>query len=133
MYVGLQGFYKTYFADVPGLEAASEAFFEDCLGGNNPLFGNGWRGWPQEAKQDDVRSWFADFTEKLTVFAESYYFAPANKRRPLAKTDELIAGSVAGSVGKRKMDIDFVDDPSARTDSRCHWSQIPAPGELKSN
>ena len=59
MYVGLRDFYKTYFGDVPNLETASETFFEDCLGGSNPLFGNGWRGWPEEAKQDDVLSWFA--------------------------------------------------------------------------
>ncbi|KAK4248230.1 hypothetical protein C7999DRAFT_40513 [Corynascus novoguineensis] len=78
MYVGLRDFYKTYFGD---------------------------RGWPEEAKQDDVLSWFADFTKKLAAF----------KRRPLAKPDEPIAGSVA----KRKIDIGF--------------TQILVPGELKSN
>jgi hypothetical protein len=31
------------------------------------------------------------------------------------------------------MDIGFVDDPKAGKDSRCHWSQILVPGELKSN
>ncbi|KAK4095936.1 hypothetical protein N658DRAFT_519472 [Parathielavia hyrcaniae] len=130
MYVGLQDFYKTYFGDVPNLETASETFFrQNCLGGSNPLFCNGWRGWPEEAKQDDVLSWFADFTEKLAAFAESCNSAPAHKRRPLAKPDQPIAGS----VGKRKMDIGFVDDPSAGKDSRCHWSQILVPGELKSN
>ncbi|KAM7191172.1 hypothetical protein V8F33_009043 [Rhypophila sp. PSN 637] len=110
MYVGLRGFYKTYFGGVPGLEAASEAFFEDCLGGSNPFFSNGWMGWPEEAKQDDVLSWFAGFAEKLATKTAS-----------------------EASVGKRKMDIGFVDDPSARKDSRCHWSQILVPGELKSN
>jgi hypothetical protein len=83
------------------------------LDGSDPLFSNGWRGWPQEAKQDDVLSWFADFTEKLAAFAEIYNSAPAPKPRPLAKPDELIAGS----VGKWKMDIGFVDDPSARKTS----------------
>ncbi|EJT69172.1 hypothetical protein GGTG_13281 [Gaeumannomyces tritici R3-111a-1] len=129
MYVGLRDLYKTYFGDVPNLETASETFFEDCLGGSNPLFKNGWRGWPEEAKQDDVLSWFADFAEKLAAFAKSYNSAPAHKRRPLAKPNEPIAGS----VGKRKMDIGFVDDPSAGKDSRCHWSRILVPGELKSN
>ncbi|KAK4097754.1 hypothetical protein N658DRAFT_500058, partial [Parathielavia hyrcaniae] len=116
MYVGLQDFYKSYFGD-------------NCLGGSNPLFCNGWRGWPKEAKQDDVLSWFADFTEKLAAFVESCNSAPVHKRRPLAKPDQPIAGS----VGKRKMDIGFVDDPNAGKDSRCHWSQILVPGELKSN
>jgi hypothetical protein len=129
MYVGLRDFHKTYFGDVPKLETASKTFFEDCLEGSNPLFSNGWRGWPEEAKQDDVLSWFADFTEKLAAFAESYNSAPAYKRRLLAKPDELIAGSVA----KRKMDIGFVDDPSAGKNSRCDWTQILVPGELKSN
>ncbi|KAK4207648.1 hypothetical protein QBC37DRAFT_476391 [Rhypophila decipiens] len=112
--------------------AASEAFFEDCLGGIDPFFDNGWIGWPEEAKQDDVHhvlSWFAGFTEKLAVFAESYNSCLIPKRRLLARPDKPIAGS----VGKPKMDIGFVDDPSARKDSRCRWSQILVPGELKSN
>ncbi|KAK4132071.1 hypothetical protein BT67DRAFT_451324 [Trichocladium antarcticum] len=127
IYVGLRDFYKTYFGDVPNLETVSETFFEDCLGGSNLLFGNGWRGWPEEAKQDDVLSWFVDFTEKLAAFIESYNSAPVYKRRPLAKPDEPIAGSIR----KRKMDIGFVADPSAGKDSRCHWSQILVPSELK--
>ncbi|KAL2175530.1 uncharacterized protein P884DRAFT_286564 [Thermothelomyces heterothallicus CBS 202.75] len=129
MYVDLRDFHKTYFGSVRNLETASKTFFEDCLEGSNPLFSNGWRGWPKEAKQDDVLSWFADFTEKLAAFAESYDSAPAYKRRPLAKPNKPIAGS----VGKRKMDIGFVNDPSAGKHSRCHWSQILVPGELKSN
>ncbi|KAK4243176.1 hypothetical protein C7999DRAFT_44951 [Corynascus novoguineensis] len=129
MYVGLQDFHKAYFGDVPNLETASKTFFEDCLEGSNPLFSNGWKGWPEEAKQDDVLSWFADFTEKLAAFAESYNSAPTHKRRPLAKPGEPIAGSVA----KRKMDIGFVDDPNAGKNSRCDWTQILVPGELKSN
>ncbi|KAK4197016.1 hypothetical protein QBC40DRAFT_342334 [Triangularia verruculosa] len=103
MYVDLRGFYNTYFGSIPNLKTASETFFEGCLEGSSPLFSNGWKGWPEEAKQDD--------------------------RRPLAKPNEPIAGS----VGKRKIDVGFVDDPSAGKDSRCHWSQILVPGELKSN
>ena len=129
MYVDLRDFHKTYFGSVRNLETASKTFFKDCLEGSNPLFGNGWRGWPEEAKEDDVLSWFADFTEKLAAFAESDSSAPAHKRRPLARPDKPIAGS----VGKRKMDIGFVDDPNAGKDSKYHWSQILVPGELKSN
>lgn len=129
LYVGLPDFHKTYFGGVPNLETASRTFFEDCCEGSDPLFRNGWRGWPKEAKQEDVLSWFADFTEKLAAFAERNNSAPAHKRRPLAKPDEPIAGSVA----KRKMDIGFVDDPSAGKNSRCDWTQILVPGELKSN
>ncbi|KAL2192746.1 hypothetical protein P885DRAFT_64684 [Corynascus similis CBS 632.67] len=114
MYVGIPGFHETYFGDVPNLETVSKAFFKRCLEGNNPLFGDGWRDWPVEAKQDNVLSWFASFTKELVTFAESYSSAPAHKRRPLAKPDKPIDGS----VGKQKMDIGFVDDPSARKNSR---------------
>lgn len=31
------------------------------------------------------------------------------------------------------MDVGFVSDPESSKDSRCHWSQILVPGELKSN
>jgi hypothetical protein len=76
-----------------------------------------------------VLSWFADFAEKLAAFAEGYSSASAHKRRPLARHDLPIAGSVA----KRKLDVGFVDDPSAGRNSRCHWNQILVPGELKSS
>ncbi|SPQ24624.1 97c9ee06-2340-46e8-9cfe-007cd5817b15 [Thermothielavioides terrestris] len=129
MYVDLRDFHKTYFGSVPNLETASKTFFEHCLEGSNPLFNNGWTGWPEGAKQDDVLSWFADFTEKLAEFTKSYDSAPERKRRPLAKPNE----SITGSVAQRKIDVGFVDDPKAGKNSRCHWSQILVPGELKSN
>ncbi|KAK4133632.1 hypothetical protein BT67DRAFT_382143 [Trichocladium antarcticum] len=129
MFVGLPDFYTAYFDSVQNLEAASKTFFDECLGGSNPLFANGWRDWPVAAKQDDVLSWLAGFSEKLATFAESYDSAPACTRRPLAQPDKPIAGS----IGKRKLDIGFVDDPCAGKDSRCDWTQILVPGELKSN
>ncbi|KAH8748471.1 hypothetical protein F5883DRAFT_473975 [Diaporthe sp. PMI_573] len=129
MYVDLPDFHETYFGDVPNLETASKTFFGECSQGSNPLFNNGWTKWPREAKQDDVLSWFADFSEKLAAFAERYGLTPTRRRRPLAKPDKPIDGS----VGKRKMDVGFVNDPTANKDSRCHWDQILIPGELKSN
>ncbi|KAK3902003.1 hypothetical protein C8A05DRAFT_34323, partial [Staphylotrichum tortipilum] len=104
-------------------------FFDDCLGGSSPLFDGGWRGWPEGAKQDEVLSWFADLSDKLAAFAKRHESTPTRRRRPLAKPNDPIAGSVA----ERKMDVGFVDDPRAGKDSRCHWSQILVPGELKSN
>ncbi|KAJ4307318.1 hypothetical protein N0V88_000701 [Collariella sp. IMI 366227] len=129
MYVDLRDFHKTYFGSVPNLASASKMFFDGCLEGSSPLFDGGWRGWPEGAKQDDVLSWFANFSDRLAAFAKRYESAPTHRRRPLAKPDEPIAGSIA----ERKMDIGFVDDPRAEKDSRCHWSQILVPGELKSN
>ena len=129
MYVGLQDFHEAYFGSVPHLATASKTCFDDCLGGSSPLFDGGWRGWPEGAKQDDVLSWFADFSDKLAAFAERHEPTLTRRRRPLAKPDEPIDGSIA----ERKMDVGFVDDPGAGKDSRCHWSQILVPGELKSN
>ncbi|KAH7112360.1 hypothetical protein EDB81DRAFT_848871 [Dactylonectria macrodidyma] len=70
MYVGLRNFHKTYFGDVADLETAFEAFFQQCEEGSNPFFDDGWSGWPEDAKQGHVLSWFADFSEKLAAFAE---------------------------------------------------------------
>ena len=90
MYVDLRGFHDTYFGSVPNLETVSKKFFEDCLEGNDPLFDNGWTGWPQGAKQDDVLSWLALFTEKLTAAAKSYAFAPVYTRRLLRSLTRLL-------------------------------------------
>ncbi|TWU72848.1 hypothetical protein ED733_002636 [Metarhizium rileyi] len=131
MYVGLPDFHNTYFGGVADLQITSKAFFRQCLEGSDPLFKDGWTGWPRHANQDDVLSWFADFSEKLAIFAEGQKSISTNRhrRRLLAKPNEPIVGS----VGIRKMDVGFVEDSQAGKDSRCHWSQILVPGELKSN
>ena len=133
MYVGLRSFHDTFFGGVVGLQAASKAVFKNCTEGSSPLFciGRGWRGWPEDADQDRVLGWFADLSENLAAFAEDHRkpTTPTCQRRPLAKPNQPIGGS----VGKRKMDIGFVNDPKAKKDSRYHWSQILIPGELKSN
>ncbi|KAI1673447.1 Monoamine oxidase N [Pyrenophora tritici-repentis] len=48
------------------------------------------------------------------------------------KCREEIALST-GSTADRKLDIGFVDDLNAGVNSKCRWSQILIPGELKSN
>ncbi|KAH8647631.1 hypothetical protein BGZ61DRAFT_469845 [Ilyonectria robusta] len=101
MCVGLRNFHETYFGDMADLETESEAFFRQCQEGSNLLFDDGWRGWPEDAKQEDVLSWFADFSEKLAAFAEGSKSIPTRQRRPLAKPNEPIDGS----IGKRKMDV----------------------------
>uniref|UniRef100_A0A0D2Y891 non-specific serine/threonine protein kinase n=1 Tax=Fusarium oxysporum (strain Fo5176) TaxID=660025 RepID=A0A0D2Y891_FUSOF len=131
MYVGLRCFHDTYFGGVAGLDAASQAFFKQCVEGSDPLFEDGWKGWPRDANQDDVLSWFANFSDKLAAFAGSHESIPTyqHRRRPLAQPNKPIQGS----TGERKLDIGFVKDTSAGKDSRCCWSQILVPGELKSN
>ncbi|PHH58539.1 hypothetical protein CDD81_5432 [Ophiocordyceps australis] len=129
LYVGLRRFYEVFFERVEGLEAASAAVFEKCTGGSEPLFNEGWSGWPQNANQDDVLSWVADLCEKLAAFAQDFAPKPVNQRRPVAQPNKPIQGS----TGDRKLDVGFVDDPQAGKDTRCHWSHILVPGELKSN
>ncbi|KAK3312493.1 hypothetical protein B0H66DRAFT_608756 [Apodospora peruviana] len=129
MYVGLPRFHEAFFGRVARLETASEAVFKKCMEGSEPLFSNGWSGWPTDANQDDVLSWFAELNEKLATFAEEYKSTPTHRRRPLAQPNKPIQGSTA----ERKLDVGFVDDPKAGKDSRCHWSNILVPGELKSN
>ncbi|KAH8745382.1 hypothetical protein F5883DRAFT_702879 [Diaporthe sp. PMI_573] len=124
-----RNFDQTYFGDVADLETASEAFFKQCMKGSNPLFDDGWTGWPEYANQDAVLTWFARFSDILSTFAETYKSTPVRQRRPLARPNKPIDGSIA----KRKMDVGFVNDSKAKKDSRCHWSQILVPGELKSS
>ncbi|PHH49261.1 hypothetical protein CFIMG_006234RA [Ceratocystis fimbriata CBS 114723] len=101
MYVGLCKFHETYFGNVADLETASETFFKQCQEGSNPLFDEGWSGWPKDAKQDDVLSWFADFTEKLSIFAEGSKSTSTRQRRPLAKPNEPIDEQREGSSGAK--------------------------------
>ncbi|KAK7398159.1 hypothetical protein QQX98_012466 [Neonectria punicea] len=129
MYVGLPKFWDTYFGGMDDLKTASEAFFKQCVKEPSPMFTNGWTGWPTDAKEDDVLDWFAGFYERLATFAADRRPSLSRQRRPLAKPNEPIDGS----VGKRKMDIGFVSDPQAQKNTKCHWSQILVPGELKSN
>ncbi|KAL7794328.1 serine/threonine-protein kinase Sgk2 [Trichoderma ceciliae] len=111
-----------------GLETAAEAVFQSCISGNDPIFRNGWKGWPNDANQDAVLEWFTDVTAKLMAFAQAHN--PSQTcRRPLAQPSKPIQGS----TGERKMDIGFISDPEAGRGYRCHWSQILVPGELKSN
>ncbi|KUI73048.1 hypothetical protein VM1G_08192 [Cytospora mali] len=132
IYVGLPYFDETYFGGVADLETASKTFFKQCTEGSDPLFdNNGWRGWPDDAEQDKVLSWFTGFCEKLAAFAEGYKspMSPTHQRRVLALPNNWIDGSVA----KRKMDVGFVINPETRPDSRFHWSGVLIAGELKSN
>ncbi|KAJ6019364.1 hypothetical protein N7522_001431, partial [Penicillium canescens] len=67
--------------------------------------------------------------EKLVTFLADYVPVSAHLRRPLAQPNKPAQGSTA----ERKLDIGFVSDTGAGKDTRCQWSQILVPGELKSN
>ncbi|KAH7304473.1 hypothetical protein B0I35DRAFT_445302 [Stachybotrys elegans] len=129
MYVGLPRFHETFFGAVPELDRASETVFKKCLEGDDPLFHEGWRDWPADANQDGVLSWLSTVIGELEDLANEHKPTTTVRRRPLAQPNKPIQGSTA----ERKLDVGFVNDPDAQKDSRCHWSQILVPGELKSN
>ncbi|KAI1109557.1 hypothetical protein F5Y14DRAFT_444609 [Nemania sp. NC0429] len=126
MYVDVPDFYEAFWGGIPQLETASEAIFQKCTQGTQPLFRQGWTGWPDDAKQDGVLSWLANVIENFLQWAPTYR---PTTRRPLAQPDTPLDGSVA----KRKLDVGLVDDPKADRAGKYHWSHILVPGELKSN
>ncbi|KAL6866710.1 hypothetical protein J3F83DRAFT_740900 [Trichoderma novae-zelandiae] len=129
MHIGLPRFHETFFGSVAGLQAASEAVFKECVEGDSPLFSDGWRGWPRDARQDDVLSWFAQLSDELAALAKPLRKTLIPRRRLLAQPNKPLQGSFA----ERKLDIGFVTDQPGEKDSRYRWSQILVPGELKSN
>jgi hypothetical protein len=131
LYVGIPGFFDAFFGDVAGLRPAAQAVFDKCQEGNNPLYrlASGWQDWPEGAKEKDVLSWFAPLIDRLLDLVEGHQPECRVRRRPLAQPNQPLQGSTAD----RKLDIGFVDDPNAGVNSKCRWSQILIPGELKSN
>jgi hypothetical protein len=68
-------------------------------------------------------------SEQFAKFAEDHKSSQTVRRRPLAQPNKPLQGSTT----ERKLGIGFVSDSGAGKDSKGHWSQIPVPGELKSN
>ncbi|KAL6173862.1 hypothetical protein ACJQWK_00023 [Exserohilum turcicum] len=131
LYVGIPGFFDAFLGDVPELGTAAQVVFDTCKEGHSPLYRveSGWQGWPEGAKEKDVLNWFALLLDQFQHIAYERLAIPQSPRRPLAQPHKPLQGSTA----TRKLDIGFVDDPDAGVDSRCRWSQILIPGELKSN
>ncbi|KAK2732850.1 hypothetical protein FQN57_002462 [Myotisia sp. PD_48] len=130
MYVGLP-LYETFFGDIDWLVPAAQAVFETCKEGEEPLYSEdvGWRGWPAGAKEKDVLEWLVKLINRFINSFEEHAPDKETQRRPIAQPDKPVRGSTA----ERKLDIGFVDDPGADKDTRCHWSQILVPGELKND
>lgn len=131
MHVGVPGFFDAFFGGVAGLSTVAQAVFERCKNVEAPLYReeNGWREWPEGAKERDVLSWFAPLIEQLSDFAEEHRPGHGGRRRAVARPHQPLQGSTAD----RKLDVGFVDDEGAGIDSTHHWSRILVPGELKSN
>ncbi|RYO91358.1 hypothetical protein DL763_005032 [Monosporascus cannonballus] len=123
MYVDIPDFHETILGGIQGLEETSEDIFQKCCEGPDPLFRQGWTGWPPSAEENAVASWFTDLTQQIAQWAQDY--RPTPLRRLVAEPNKPLQGSTA----KRKLDVGIVSHPDVIT----HWSQILIPGELKKN
>ncbi|PGG99670.1 hypothetical protein AJ79_08444 [Helicocarpus griseus UAMH5409] len=131
LHADIPGFLEAYFWGVSGLDSTAHAVLDKCKEGDRPLYNDekGWRDWPTHAVEKEVLKWLADVIRELVQFAQADDLAQEINRRPLAQPIRPLEGSIA----PRKLDIGFVNDPSATEDSLCRWSQILVPGELKND
>lgn len=115
MYVDVPGFSEAFFGEVAGLHPAAQAVLDKCKEGDDSLLQKSvWRGWPDEAKESDVLNWLAQLMPQRSNFAEEHKLVSGPRRRPLAQPYQPTKGSSA----HRKLNIGFVDDPSACRHSR---------------
>ncbi|GJC89526.1 hypothetical protein ColLi_12364 [Colletotrichum liriopes] len=127
--VGVPGFQDAYFHRVAGLQAASLDFFDLSQQGNDPLFQDGWKGWPHAANEADVLRWLRGIVQKLSEFANARRPNSTHSRRLLVEPNQPIQGSTA----ERKLDVGVVHHVEGRSESHAHWRDVLVPGELKSN
>lgn len=52
--------------------------------GDNPLFREGWIGWPTRAKEPDVLAWFYDLILRLEALASDFNLNMMHRRKLLA-------------------------------------------------
>lgn len=131
IYVGIPDFYDAYFGNVDGLENASAAVLRRCKEGHKPLFSeaNGWRNWPEGAKEKEVLDWLSTLINAVREIATEEGFITAPYHTVLAQPGQPLQGSTAD----RKLDIGLVHDTDVTNNTRYHWSHVLVLGELKSN
>ncbi|TWU73732.1 hypothetical protein ED733_000593 [Metarhizium rileyi] len=133
LYVGIPNFHESFFRDIPELNMVSKAVFCKCTEGDSPLFKQGWSGWPALAKESDVLTWISGLILQLEAFADDNIPTLVPRRKLLAQPKTPLQGS----IGKRSMDIGFVDSnilhKSNTIGLRYHWAHILVIGELRSN
>lgn len=61
LYVGIPGFYETFYGKIPDLEENAVAMFDKCQEADVPLYREdiGWTDWPKDAREKVVLKWFA--------------------------------------------------------------------------
>lgn len=67
-----------------GLNTASKTVLGKCMEGDNPLFREGWIGWPTRAKEPDVLAWFYDLILRLEALASDFNLNMMHRRKLLA-------------------------------------------------
>ncbi|KAL7917980.1 hypothetical protein ACQKWADRAFT_316935 [Trichoderma austrokoningii] len=55
--------YNTFFGSVAGLKELAEALFKECSEGDEPLFHQGWRDWPEDTSEGNVLAWLQKTTD----------------------------------------------------------------------
>lgn len=120
--------YDTFFGSIVGLKEAVKDVFKECSEGDEPLFHQGWRDWPEITSEGNVLAWLLKITERLAEAAQRHSSMPV-RQRLVALSHKPLKGSVESS----KLDIGFIDSATATAGLTNTWSHIIVPGELKKN
>ncbi|RFU72772.1 serine threonine- kinase sgk2 [Trichoderma arundinaceum] len=129
IHVNVPNFRSSYFC-IDSLDRIARSVLERCRQGDDPIFSNGWTGWPQIPEEQHVLSWFSHINEKLIRLAKD-----VDPTLPLQRPPKLRTKSnqpIEGSIATRMMDIGYVgyiDEDDA--DLKYHWSHVMVVGELK--
>ncbi|KAB8227915.1 protein kinase family protein [Aspergillus alliaceus] len=130
IYTGIRGFYEAYFGNIEGLEEAGAAVFRRSQEGDNPVFTkDGWRKWPESAKEKDVLDWLAPLVRDLRNLAVEEGFDLTADREVLTQPNRPLDGSTAD----QKLDTGIVYNSNSTNQTKYGWSQILVIGELKRN
>lgn len=121
-YAGVDKFHEKIFGRVPGLRTATKNVFKQCQKGKNPLFQNGWTGWPTDAQPAAIWRWLTEVTAKFAKFANS----PRVHKRPLTQPTE----GIKSHIEEKKMDVGFTSEPNASRYSFSSWSLFLARSEV---
>lgn len=129
LYVNVPGFAEKLFGVVLDPQPIAKTVFQKCQTGNGQLFDekSGWQGWPHDANETRVLTWFQTLVKKLLNLAKEDYELPQPQMRILSK----LCKPVPGSVSRQKLDVGFVKTTPRQ--AGYDWSQILIPGELKCN
>ncbi|KAL6695058.1 hypothetical protein J3F84DRAFT_395316 [Trichoderma pleuroticola] len=117
IHVNVANFRQAYFP-IDSLDHVAALVLEHCTQGDDPLFSDGWTGWPQNPEEKRVFAWFSKLNEKLVQLARSV--DPDLQFQQLPRLRTKPRENIMGSTTERIMDIGyvgFVDGDEALDDS----------------